>query len=99
VADLLGVLTSATDVFRVNKGFLAQAKLYGHGRKPSRKQLVAQCESMLSYSGASYVFLYRLDGVVVVPALAVVAAGGDVHGLESWSIEEFFRQHLWCFVG
>jgi hypothetical protein len=98
-ADLLGVLTSRADEFRIDKGFLAQAKLYGHHRKPARKKLLAQCEAMLAHSGASYVFLYRLDGVFVVPALAVVAAAGDVHGLETWSIEDFFREHLWCFVG
>jgi hypothetical protein len=54
---------------------------------------------MLERSAESYVFLYRPSGVAIVPAVAVVAAGGDPRDLASWSLAEFFTAHFSSFIG
>lgn len=98
-ADFLGVLRLRLPDYSVDKGFLAQAKMAGPRRRINATKLLAQSRAMLSRSPESYVFLYKPSGVVVVPAIAVVAAGGEPRELGAWSLAEFFAEHFRCFVG
>jgi hypothetical protein len=98
-ADLLGSLHIDIPGFQVRKGFLAQAKLLKPGRAINKVDIKSQCEKMLQYTSAAFVFLYSEDGVRVVPAISVVGAGGAVEDLYSRSAGSFFRAHLECFIG
>jgi hypothetical protein len=98
-ADFAGLLTIEIPDYSVRSGFLAQAKMAGPRKRIDRARLRAQAEHMLSLSPASYVFLYRPDGVAVVPAIAVSAADGDPRELDEWTLGEFFTEHVHCFVG
>jgi hypothetical protein len=98
-ADVIGVLEVELPDYRVTKGFLAQAKLIGDRRHVRKTKLLAQCRDMLVLTPSSYVFLYDLDAVRVVPALAVVANGGEPRNLHAFSVMEFFFEHFACFLG
>lgn len=98
-ADFAGLLSMQLDGFEVTKGFLAQAKMAGPRRQIDTKKLKSQAEDMLTYSLASYVFLYRPSGVAVVPAVAVVAADGDPRQVQEWPLDDFFLEHFRCFIG
>lgn len=64
-----------------------------------KSNLLAQAEAMLEISPASFVFLYRPTGVSVVPAISVVANGGEPRDLSDWDFDEFLLEHFRCFVG
>lgn len=98
-ADFLGVLAIDIDGYRVTKGFLAQAKIMPIGSKSERDRLMLQCELMLRYSPASYVFLYSCDSFNVVPAISVIASAGHCEDLYSRGIDRFFQEHIECFLG
>jgi hypothetical protein len=98
-ADFAGVLRMRLGGYDADKGFLAQAKMAGPRRQIRTAKLLEQAKAMLDRSPASFVFLYRPTGVSVVPAVAVVANGGEPRDLRSWSLEEFFSEHFSCFVG
>lgn len=101
-ADFAGILSIRLRDYELTKGLLAQAKLVGDptkGNMRDRSRLLAQAKAMLAVTPASFVFLYRRSGIVAVPAVAVVAAGGDARELPGWKFDEFFREHLRCFIG
>lgn len=71
-------------------------------RDPSTPtSLFAQCVSMLSITSESYVFVYSLDGVFVVPAISVVslACGGRPTVVYSKTLRHFVSDFLQCFCG
>lgn len=100
----LAALELSLDGYQVAKGFLAQSKLV----EPSQnfgsnevKRLKGRCEKILSYSSASFVFLYsQQSGIVVVPAIEVIAARDcNPHDLISRSMKNFYKEHFECFIG
>jgi len=79
---------------------LAQAKRAGHLNKKEMDRLRSQCEDMLNLTPESYVFLYKKDGVRVLPAISVVSANvDDLSKLYNRSIQRFFEMHLESFIG
>lgn len=105
-ADFAGVLSIDLPDFRVDKGFLAQAKLMRAGGMEMGEfhRMVNQCEQMLRLSPASFVFLYSPNGIRIVPAIAVVGASHpdfvlDTTTLYSRSLSKFYEDHLECFLG
>ncbi len=95
----MGVLNIDLPDFKVSKGFLAQAKLLRHETVDNLEELKRQCDRMLKFSPDSFVFLYRYDGVRVVPAISVVGSTVDPNQLYSRSAQRFFEEHLECFIG
>jgi len=103
-ADLLGVLELDLPDFKIKKGFLAQAKRQEPGKKLSAKEwerLINQCTKMLGYTSESYVFIYSLNGVFIVPALSILGTQKveDLHTLHPKRIQAFYKEHFMCFVG
>jgi len=98
-ADFMGVLNITLPDFHVAKGFLAQAKLVRPHERIKLKELRGQCEKMLELSPDSFVFLYSLDDVRVVPALSVLSSNVDPTELYYRSAQRFFEDHFECFIG
>lgn len=103
-ADFVGSLEIKIDGFYVRKGFLAQAKRVEPNQQYSSSdyaKLRSQCSDMLSLSPDSYVVLYSaVDGISVLPAIAVLAARNcNLHELTSKPIQKFFVEHFECFIG
>ncbi len=99
-ADFMGVLNINLSDYTVRKGFLAQAKRAGRLNKKEMDRLRNQCEDMLNLTPESYVFLYKKDGVRVLPAISVVSATvDDLSELYNRSIQRFFEMHLESFIG
>ena len=105
-ADFAGVLSVDLPDFKVDKGFLAQAKLIRNGGMGMSEfhRMVNQCEQMLRLSSASFVFLYTAAGIRIVPAISVVGASNpdfvlDTSTLYSRSLSKFYEDHLECFLG
>jgi len=103
-ADFMGVLSLTFDDFEVHKGFLSQAKRIEPSQSfltANSKELKKQCKKMLSFSVASFVFLYsQQSGICVVPAIDILGARNcNPHELTSKSIGEFFKDHIECFIG
>lgn len=98
-ADFMGVLHVSLPELKVTKGFLAQAKLVRGNSSGDLKELKVQCEKMLNLSPASFVFLYGMDGVRVVPAISVLGSVLDPVDLYSRSAQRFFEEHLQCYIG
>lgn len=104
-ADFFGVLLLDLPGYRVQKGFLAQAKRIEPGqyfRNADQQDLRDQCESMLNRTPVSYVFLYsKMSGIRVVSAIDVLASTpySNPLDLSTWSLREFFKAHFECFIG
>jgi hypothetical protein len=103
-ADFFGVLELRLPGYRVSKGFLAQAKRIEPGQSLTPLELGrmhTQCKKMVDRSPVSYVFIYsKMSGIRVVSANDILAApGANPHNLTTWSLKEFFRAHLECFIG
>ena len=99
-ADFMGVLNINLPDYRVCKGFLAQAKRAGRLSGQEMDRLRTQCENMLNLTPESYVFLYKRDGVRVLPAISVLSANvSDLTELYNRSIQRFFELHLESFIG
>ena len=103
-ADFMAVFRASLPDFNVTKGFLAQSKLVEPGdsfTSAESKSLKAQCEKMLKYSPASFVFVYsQQSGIMVVPAGEVLAARDcNPHELTAVSMGKFYELHFECFIG
>jgi len=102
-ADFAGVLKINLPDFRIQKGFLAQAKRLGlrDQMPPSRlRVLQEQCRSMLKHTPDCFVFLYSEDRVTIIPASSVIATrSGRLHDLYSRTVQSFFEEHLASFIG
>lgn len=103
-ADFMAALELSLDGYEVAKGFLAQSKLIEPSQTFSKKEVTRlkhQCEQMLSFSPASFVFLYsQQSGIVVVPATEVLASRNcNPHELTSQKMASFYREHCECFIG
>jgi hypothetical protein len=98
-ADFMGVLSIRLPDFRVDKGFLAQAKLIRPGTPIGLAKLKEQCELMLQLSTESFVFLYDTHRVSVVPAISVAGATISPTELYSRSAARFFEEHFESFIG
>ena len=103
-ADFMGVLEIELPEFSVKKGFLAQAKLIEPGAYFPKKaflEMTDQCKKMLRISPDSFVFLYSVNGVTVVPAISIVSLTRPTNPNEiySRSIARFFEEHFECFIG
>lgn len=98
-ADFMGVLNIKLPDYTVSKGFLAQAKLVRRNKVDDLRELKSQCEKMLNFSPASFVFLYSDQGVRVVPAISVVGSNIDPSNLYDRSAQRFFEEHFQCFIG
>jgi hypothetical protein len=102
-ADFAGVLHIDLEDFKVSKGFLAQAKMVEpRVSLPARDiaRMVAQCEVMLRHSPDSFLFLYSIEGISVVPAVSIVGGQfSNPHNLYSRSLSRFYEEHFECFIG
>ena len=103
-ADLMGVLDIDIPDYRVTKGFLAQAKRAEPGRQLSKtdwKRLHDQCQTMLSRTPDSFVWVYsKKRGIRIFPAISVVELNTrDIFDLYDRSVSSFFEYHLECFIG
>lgn len=101
-ADLLFILDLDLPSYTITKGFLAQAKLIPPERSnpQGRERLVKQCNTMLNWTPAAYVWTYSSrDGVRVYPAMSVAAVDGRIHDLNYMPLPEFFTEHFACFLG
>ena len=99
-ADFMGVLNINLPDYRVRKGFLAQAKRADRLDRQEMTRLQDQCERMLDLTPESYVFLYRREGVRVLPAISILSANvSDLAELYNRSIQRFFELHLESFIG
>ena len=102
-ADFMGVLDIDLPQYKVIKGFLAQAKRIEPGerlRKDDRSRMIEQCEKMLSYTCASFMFIYSHEEFRVAPAIAVLASEGiNPWGLYPKAISTFFELHFESFLG
>lgn len=98
-ADFMGVLHVDLPDYKVSKGFLAQAKMSKRSSKRDMRQLRRQCEKMLKLSPDSFVFIYGMSGVRVIPAIAVLATESAMGELYSRSAKRFFEEHLERFIG
>lgn len=103
-ADFLGVLNLQLPGYNVKKRFLAQAKRQEPGEQLSSaewRRLVGQCEKMLGITSESFVFTYARNGVIVVPAVSVMACAGaaDLHTLHPKQLGRFYKEHFECWIG
>jgi hypothetical protein len=102
-ADFVGVLTIRIPEYSVSKGFLAQAKLIEPNASIGEREferMRRQCEEMLTVSPDSYVFIYSVSRISVVPALSVISAGRcNPHDLYSRSVSRFYEEHFQSFIG
>lgn len=103
-ADFMTVFQLSLKDFSVSKGFLAQAKLVEPTDSFSNSEsdrLKSQCEKMLNFSPASFVFLYsQQSGIQVVPAIEIVSARScNPHELSSKAMGKFYQEHFECFIG
>jgi hypothetical protein len=103
-ADVLGSLSLDLPDYSVKKGFLAQAKRQEPGTllpTSEWKRMQAQCNTMLNFTSDSYVFIYALNGVFVVPAISVAACKKveDLYTLHPKNLSAFYKEHFMCFVG
>ena len=103
-ADFVGILRLNLPGYSVAKAFLAQAKRQepGFPLAPSHwSALVDQCKKMCERSPESYVLVYARNGVVVVPAVGVLACSEhqDLHLLHPVGVKAFFKRHFECWVG
>jgi hypothetical protein len=103
-ADFMGSLTLELDDFSVKKGFLCQAKRQEPGkslRQSEWDRMNKQCEQMLTLTPESYVFIYSLNGVFVIPAISVTSCTTrtDLHTLHPKKLYLFYKDHFKCFIG
>jgi hypothetical protein len=103
-ADFMAALELSLDGYQVAKGFLAQSKLIEPSQAFSKQEVTRlkdQYKQMLSFSPASFVFLYsQQSGIVVVPATEVLASRNcNPHELTSKKMASFYREHFECFIG
>jgi hypothetical protein len=101
-ADLLFALDLELETYQVAKGFLTQAKCLPETRKAvaDRAKLIEQCETMLRWTNAAYVWTYaRRDRLRAYPAVSVVAADGRLDDLSYLPLRDFFSDHFNCFIG
>lgn len=102
-ADFAGVLSIDLPDFKVQKGFLAQAKMVEPtaSMPPSEyDRMRAQCDLMLNRTPDAFVFLYARDAITVVPAISVVSSQPrNPHDFYSRTISRFFEEHFESFIG
>lgn len=102
-ADLVMVLDLKLKDYTIRKGLLAQAKRLEPGKNMKTAdwmKLRDQCADMLEITPASMVFLYSKSGITPISATAAVAYGQrDLHELETYSMEVFFRDFAICWIG
>lgn len=107
-ADLMGVLDINLPFFKVQKGFLAQAKRAepdGQFSKQAWDRLLFQCEKMLARTPDSFVWIYsKREGIRIFSANSVLGLGGgqisrNVFDLYNHSVSSFFESHIKCFIG
>ena len=103
-ADLLGVLDVDVRGYRTKKGFLAQAKRAEPGGsfdKQRWEDLVRQCNSMLSRTPDSFVFIYSTERRLrVFPAISVLGLKSrDIFDLYDRGLSAFFESYIECFIG
>ncbi len=102
-ADFAGVLSVDLPGLNVKKGFLAQAKLIESGTSfaPNEfERLNKQCTSMLTLTPVSFVFLYSVSGIVVVPAISIAnSRPRNPHEFYSRRISRFYEDHFESFIG
>ena len=102
-ADFAGVLSIDLPGYCVSKGFLAQAKLIEPDESVPTAEfdhMQNQCDRMLSLTPDSFVFLYTMTEIRIVPALSVLSSRRrNPHDFYSRSIARFYEEHFECFIG
>jgi hypothetical protein len=103
-ADFMGVLDLDLPEYKIQKGFLAQAKRIESGKRMSNEdwdRMAVQCKKMLSITPESFIFVYSPQEIVVIPALAIISAQqrSSLTEFYSRSLVRFYEDHFECFVG
>lgn len=102
-ADLLIHVKLDTPTHKYSKGVLIQAKRIGPGvnmKATDFETLKGQCDKMIGYSPASFVFSF--DGKGLRAGAATKIAGSSDRGLYEqcdWTAYRFFRELFRCPVG
>ena len=103
-ADFMGVLHFDLPEYKVRKGFLAQAKhieAWETMRTDDWNRMVGQCKDMLSITPESFVLIYSVRGIIIIPAVTIISAQqrANPHDFYHRSISRFYEDHFECFVG
>lgn len=102
-ADLLIHVKLDTPQYKYSKGVLVQAKRIGPGASMSPQphaELVGQCNKMLAYSAASFVFAYDPGGLRAGSAMKIAGASDRaLYDQCSWTAYRFFLELFRCPIG
>lgn len=105
-ADLLGILSIDLNGNKIQKFFLAQAKV-GTRRQNGNaycinQDILRQAKDMLNHSPASFFFIYTKEGLEVVSALMIQLLNKNsinTKEIISKDFSEFYKDFFDCFIG
>jgi hypothetical protein len=102
-ADILIHVSLDTPQYKYSKGVLIQAKRTGPGQNLKTAQfekLVGQCNTMLSWTPASFVFSYDSRGLRAASATKIAgAADKALYDQCNWTAYRFFLELFRCPIG
>jgi hypothetical protein len=102
-ADLLIHVKLDTPIYKYSKGVLIQSKRIGPGknmRSADFSALKQQCEQMLKYSPASFVFSYDSHGLRAGAATKIAGSADRVlYDQCNWTAYRFFLELFRCPIG
>ena len=102
LTDIIVILEIELPDYRTRKGFLAQTLLMGSTASSGSEEVARlrkRASIMQAVTPASFAFIYRPKGVVVVPAAALVASSTRPDRLHRRQIGPFFEEFFSCFLG
>jgi hypothetical protein len=102
ITDIVVILEIDLPDYQTRKGFLAQTLLMGSTASASSDEvaLLRKRSSITqAVTPASFAFIYRPKGVVVVPAAALVASSTRPDRLHRRQVGPFFEEFFSCFIG
>ncbi len=102
LTDVLVILEIDLPDYKTRKGFVVQPLLMGSTTSAgsyAAARLRTRVSVMQAATPASFAFIYRPQGVVVVPAVALVASCTRPDRLHRRQIGPFFEEFFSCFIG
>jgi hypothetical protein len=102
ITDIVVILEIDLPDYQARKGLLAQTLLMGSTASSGSEdvgRLRKRSRITQAVTPASFAFIYRPKGVVVVPAAALVASSTRPDRLHRRQIGPFFEEFFSCFIG